>query len=143
VVKFTQKEALTELARATRETVGSLVVLITEVLPSHEAILAKSGPTFPLPATGIIPLDHSICQHVVAMDYPLVIEDALTHPLVLGNKAVEQLGVLAYLGAPIYQSGLVPIGAVCAIETRRRRWSDEDIEAIKLAAGKATEILRA
>jgi GAF domain-containing protein len=77
------------------------------------------------------------------MDYPLVIEDALTHPLVLGNKAVEQLGVLAYLGAPIYQSGLVPIGAVCAIETRRRRWSDEDIEAIKLAAGKATEILRA
>lgn len=143
MAEFAHKDALKALARETRMRVGSLVVLISEILPSHEQVLAKSGVSFPPPLTDIIPLDYSICQHVVGMNYLLVMEDALTHPLMLGNRSVEEFGVSSYIGAPIYADGDKPFGALCALDLRKRRWSEDEIETIKQAAAQATKILRA
>ncbi|MGH1329715.1 MAG: GAF domain-containing protein [Paracoccaceae bacterium] len=136
-----QKDALKVLARETRAQLGSLAVLVTELFPSHEEILAKSGVTFPEPLTNIVPLEYSICQHVVGMNYLLVVEDALTHPLLVGNKTVHDFGVMAYIGAPVYAGSEAASGAVCAIEGRPRRWSDVDVDLIKSAALDATGIL--
>ena len=47
-----------------------------------------------------LPLDQSICQHVVASGDPLVIFDALEDPLVCNNVAVTTYGLRAYAAKP-------------------------------------------
>ena len=68
------------------------------------------------------------------MDKPLIVEDALVHPLVCKNPAIADLGVAAYLGQPIHAADGTPIGAICAIQTKPRKWSDNEISAMKLLA---------
>ena len=73
------------------------------------------------------PLSHSFCQHLVPTGEPLVIEDARDDPLVCGNLAIRDLGVIAYLGAPlITQTGFV-LGSLCAIDSKPRKWTSDDI----------------
>src|SRR4051794_34482891 len=47
------------------------------------------------------PLSHPFCRHEVATGEPLIIEDARQHPLLCGNAAIKDLGVVAYLGIPL------------------------------------------
>jgi len=80
------------------------------------------------------PLSHSFCQHVVAMGRELLVEDAMSHPLVSGNLAIEDMGVVAYLGQPIHDVDERTIGSLCAIDTKVRRWTDRDRATLKLVA---------
>ncbi len=76
------------------------------------------------------PLTHSLCQHVVTDNEPLVIEDARNHPLVRDNPAIRDLNVVAYLGTPITAPDGGVLGALCAIDTRPRAWSGGDISVL-------------
>ncbi|MDW3225021.1 MAG: PAS domain S-box protein [Paracoccaceae bacterium] len=73
------------------------------------------------------PLSHSFCQHVVSNDKPLIIEDARVHPLVHDNPAIDDLNVIAYLGIPIAAPDGTCLGALCAIDSKPRMWSREDV----------------
>ena len=46
-------------------------------------------------------LSHSFCQHVVHTGQPLIIRDSRTEPLLVGNLAITDLQVIAYLGVPL------------------------------------------
>ena len=81
------------------------------------------------------PLSHSFCQHVVAGDAPLEVEDARTHPMVRGNRAIEDLGVIAYLGMPIHARDGRPLGSFCAIDREPREWTPRDREVLAVLAG--------
>jgi len=76
------------------------------------------------------PLTHSFCQHVVTANEPLVIEDARNHPLVCDNLAIPDLNVVAYLGIPVTAPDGRALGALCAIDARRRAWSEGDISVL-------------
>ncbi|MCF2870497.1 PAS domain S-box protein [Octadecabacter sp. G9-8] len=84
------------------------------------------------------PLTHSFCQHVVAANEPLVIEDARIHPLVSDNLAIRDLNVVAYLGIPVTAPDGRALGALCAIDTRRRAWSEGDISILNDLGGSVT-----
>jgi len=60
-----------------------------------------------------------------------VIDDARIHPLVRANGAVSDLGVVAYLGAPMYGPDDAPSGAICVIEPPPRAWRPDDVAALK------------
>jgi len=82
------------------------------------------------------PLSHSFCQHAVASGRPLVIEDARQHPLVKDNSAVDGLGVIAYAGVPLTLSSGQVLGSFCAIDSRPRQWTPDELEILTtLAAG--------
>ncbi|MBN9415377.1 hypothetical protein ABS71_11695 [bacterium SCN 62-11] len=86
------------------------------------------------------PLTHSFCQYVAASGRPLVVEDAREHELVKDNLAVSELGVLSYLGIPLWAEGKC-IGSLCVLESQPRRWSEEDQQALRdLAATVNAEI---
>ena len=72
------------------------------------------------------PLSHSFCQHVVAQNAPLVVDDARAHRLVRDNLAICDLGVVSYLGVPIRSPDGYVLGALCAIGDRPRAWTDDD-----------------
>jgi PAS domain S-box-containing protein len=71
------------------------------------------------------PLSHSFCQFVVEHRAALRVVDARRDPRVADNRAVPELGVVAYLGVPIYAGGHA-IGSLCAIDTKPREWTNDD-----------------
>ena len=133
--------SLQDLVVATNNLIRCAGVLVTRVTNQNQTILANSGLRLPAKFASSTPLSHSICQHVVAMDFPLVIDDTITHPLLQSNLAFDELRIAAYLGAPVHARSGKPVGAICALELRQRRWSQADIEAIKCAAKAADDLI--
>ena len=87
------------------------------------------------------PLSHSFCQYVVADAKPLIVQDAREDPRLQNNKAVEEFNVIAYLGFPILASNEHVLGSLCAIDSKPKTWSQDDIELVEeLAAIVASEI---
>lgn len=76
------------------------------------------------------PLSHSFCQHVVNQNAVLRIVDARLDARVSENRAVPELGVIAYLGVPLHADGQV-IGSLCAIDTKPRQWTVSDENSLR------------
>jgi signal transduction protein with GAF and PtsI domain len=77
------------------------------------------------------PLTHSFCQWVVAVQEELVISDARTHPVLSQNKAISDLGFVAYAGVPLQASNGQPLGAFCAIDGESRTWKPEELSMLR------------
>lgn len=77
------------------------------------------------------PLAYSICANTVAINSPLIIEDARVHPLVCENPAVPKFGVIAYAGVPIHGQDDQAIGAFCVVDTSPRPWTDEEVATLR------------
>ncbi|MGP6090110.1 ATP-binding protein [Antarctobacter jejuensis] len=88
------------------------------------------------------PLSHSFCQHVVAADAPLIVDDATSHPIVSTNKAIDDLNVHAYLGVPIHNPARKPVGALCVIEPRARVWTQADLKKLERLAACVDDLIR-
>lgn len=88
------------------------------------------------------PLSHSFCQHVVRNNDALVVDNAPEHALVKDNLAIPDLGVIAYLGVPIYVPGKLPVGALCVIEGEQRTWTEEEVATLKRLADCVSDAIR-
>jgi GAF domain-containing protein len=87
------------------------------------------------------PLTHSFCQHVVATDQLLLVENAATHALVHDNLAFRELGVIAYAGVPLRTAEGETLGALCAIDVAPMRWTSEQVATLEdLAAAAMAEV---
>lgn len=126
--------ALEKIVIAVQNQITAPIVLTTCVMPDRQFVVVNRSLVRKWKMNDAMPLTHSICQHVVAMDYPLVVDDALTHPLVKLNGAVRELGINAYLGAPIRYESDDLRGAICALDTYRRLWTKAEIKTILDAA---------
>ncbi|WP_170311809.1 GAF domain-containing protein [Sulfitobacter sabulilitoris] len=133
---------LERLVKATNDVLGAVGVLVTRVTNTRQIVLANSGIALPATLASWQPLSHSICQHAVAMDFPLAIDDTITHPLLQGNSAFSDLRVAAYLGAPVHDRRGKATGAICALEVRQRRWTQENIDTIRQAAAVADRLIQ-
>ena len=87
------------------------------------------------------PLTHSFCQYVVADRAPLVVRDARDDERLRDNRAIADLGVVAYAGWPITDHRGTIVGSLCAIDRVPRDWSSDDLEMLAdLAAACSTEL---
>jgi GAF domain-containing protein len=139
--ELTKSSTLDELVTRVCDRLGCAGVLITKVGDERQFILANAGVVLPKKFSASMPLSHSICQHTSAMNFPLVIDDVITHPLLTTNLSFTDLGVAAYLGAPIHLADGGAIGALCAVEVRQRRWAAADIDLVVNAALVADRLL--
>ena len=100
-----------------------------------------SGLPEPWASTRSTPLTHSFCQYVVASAEPLIVTDAREHPLLRDNRAVHDLGVVAYAGMPLTDENGTVLGSLCAIDTVPREWTDDELTALSdLADACSTEL---
>ena len=83
------------------------------------------------------PLSHSFCRHVVDSGAPLEVVDARTHPKVRDNPAIEDFGIVSYLGMPLTTSDGERLGALCAIDHEPRQWTGRDHGVLEDLAGAA------
>ena len=118
-------DALTELASRVLNAPVALVSLVDEDRQFFKSCLGLPEPWASQRET---PLSHSFCQHTIAAREPLVIEDARRHPALRDNEAIRDLGVIAYAGIPLEGQGGQPLGTLCVIDHKPRRWTDEEIE---------------
>ncbi|MBU2868437.1 GAF domain-containing protein [Pacificibacter marinus] len=81
----------------------------------------------------ILPPKYTIGHMVFDMNKTLVIDDTLSHPLVGKTGAVEDMGIMAYIGTPFHLNG-VAIGGISALHQHARRWDGADIKAIEAGA---------
>jgi hypothetical protein len=82
----------------------------------------------------IVPRDTTFCSHCVNGDSPLVVENARREPFFRGGAMVLHMGVGAYLGVPLRTHRGVTIGTLCALDTRERRVSPDDVRAMETIA---------
>ena len=119
--------ALDRLTRIACKLLDAPVALISMVGRDFQFFKSAHGLGELMPEGRRTPLSHSFCQHVVASGQPFVVEDARAHPLVDDNFAIEELKVEAYLGIPLELPDGFVMGSLCAIDSKPRPWSAQDV----------------
>lgn len=109
-----------------RRVLGVPVALISLVEENRQIFAAHLGLPEPWAEIGETPLTHSFCQHVVEDHAPFSVDNAREHPRVRDNLAIAELGVCAYLGVPLALPDGEVVGALAAIDSKPRAWTDED-----------------
>lgn len=125
--------ALHRVTRLVAEVLHVPVALFTVITEDRQVFKSSVG----LGRVRETPLSHSFCKHVVESGGPLEVVDARTHPKVSGNPAIEEYGVVSYLGMPLMTSDGERIGALCAVDHEPRQWTGRDHGVLEDLAGAA------
>lgn len=130
--------ALTRLTRLAANLLHVPMSQVSLIGADRQYAAARAGAPGEGAAVG---LSHSFCQHVVALDRPLVVSDAREHPLVRDNGAVRDDGVVAYAGVPLRMADGEVLGAFCAFDHAPREWTEGELAILRdLAESVVTEI---
>ncbi len=133
------EETFDRFTRLASATLKSPVALISLVDNHRQFFKSSFGLPEPWATSRETPLSHSFCQHVVSSNETLSVADARIHPLLRGNLAIADLGVIAYLGIPLTTAEGYTLGSFCAIDVVPHEWSDEDVEILRDLADLAIE----
>lgn len=108
--------------------------MISALFPDRQEVRALHGRFGELTAPCAIPLSHSICKHVVGMGRPLIVRDALAHPLVKDNRGVRENGIAAYIGEPLHDRHGRPVGSFCVMDRNANDWTDAQLRMMSINA---------
>jgi GAF domain-containing protein len=137
----TPEEAFDRYTRLAAAILEAPVTLFTVVVGDTQYFRSQVGLDEPLASERKTPRSHSFCQYVILTGKPLEVVDARVHPTVKDNPAIEDLGVIAYLGMPIVTRKGETLGSLCALEHEPREWTERDRSALKdLAGATVTEL---
>ena len=125
------EEAFDRSTRLASKMTNSPVALVSLVDANRQFFKSQVGLSEPVASDRETPLSHSFCQHVVASNEPLIIEDARKDPVLKDNLAIPDLNVIAYLGMPLTLDDGTALGSFCVIDDKPRKWSADDIEAVR------------
>lgn len=135
------EESFDRLTRLATKALGVPVALISLVDDRRQFFKSQQGLPSPYRETRETPLSHSFCQLVARTGNALVVADARLEPLVADNLAIPDLGVIAYAGVPLTDMAGNCFGSLCAIDSRPRHWTPDELEILKgLAANVMSEI---
>jgi PAS domain S-box-containing protein len=134
-------EAFDRFARLAAALLHAPSALVTVLGGDRQLFRGCVGMGEMLAATRETPLSHSFCRHVVDSGEPLVVEDARLHPVLRGNPAVEEHGVVAYAGVPLATRGGRTVGSLCVISPAPRAWTGAEVAMLRdLALSVAAEM---
>lgn len=120
-------EAFDRLTDLVRRVLAVPVALISLVDADRQFFKSQTGLGEPWASQRETPLSHSFCQYPVRSREPLVVPDAREHPVLRDSLAIPDLGVVAYAGVPLITDEGHALGSLCAIDTRPRFWTSEQI----------------
>lgn len=127
----TQFALITEHVRVSLKCPVAIISIVDE---DRQVFAGHCGLPSPWDARGETPMTHSFCQYVVERAAPIIVNDANVHELVHQNHAIADLGVIGYLGVPIALPSGELVGALAAINTEPRQWTDHELQSLQSLA---------
>ena len=133
--------AFDRIAGLATRVLNAPVALISLIDTDREYFVSCVGLPEPWCTEQQTPLSHSLGQFVVAAGAPYIVPDVSLEPSLADHGAVTDLGVMAYAGVPLELHTGQLIGALAAIDSVPRAWSDSEIAILDdLAALAITEV---
>lgn len=130
-----------ELARRLFDAPMAVVSLFDPVC-GRQVIRGQSGLAGRWAARISVPRALGFCEQVRRTDLPLVIDDAHRDPRGRGFPVLADLGVAAYLGAPLHDGEDGAVGVFSVIDRQPRRWGGEEAALLATLAATVDEHLR-
>ncbi|WP_433221442.1 GAF domain-containing protein [Dactylosporangium sp. CS-047395] len=131
-----------EVVDRVRQLLRVPVALLVLVERSRQVLPGAAGLPEPWQQRRETPLTHSVCQYVVGSGAALTITDARRDPVLHTSDAIRDLGVVAYAGVPVRDRTGHVLGALCAIDTRPRPWTEREISTLRHIAAECLPRLR-
>lgn len=131
-------DRVTALAASVIDAPISLLTLIDDA-SDRQLFRAAMGLPVELMQVRSTPLRYSFCKHVRDSGEALILDDARKHPLHMRNPAINEFGVVSYLGLPLHGERGEPIGALCCIDVHPRDWTDVDVHRLTTLASVADD----
>jgi hypothetical protein len=125
---------LDRIASRLAKTFETPIALVTLVDESCQIWKGSVGLSDDLGAVGQAPRETSICGHVVAIEKPLVVEDALRDPRFANNPFLRTHGIRFYAGAPLRTPCGQVIGSLCVIDTKPRTITSREVQLLQVIA---------
>lgn len=135
--RVAQEPGVRQILDRVREHLQMDIAFLTGLTHSAEVVLATSSETGPMQmAVGDErDLDDTYCVRVLRGLLPPVVPDALRHPEVRDLDVTHELGVGAYIGAPLRGPDGEPVGMLCCLAQGSRPLLGEDgLRVLGLAA---------
>lgn len=114
------------LTRMAQHVFNAPVALISLVDDRRQFFKSLQGLPEPVASIRETPLSHSYCKHVVMQGETLVISNSNDHEISRNNPATKEMGIGAYLGAPLLAPTGEILGSFCVIDYKPRQWNDLD-----------------
>ncbi len=86
-----------------------------------------------------VPFDKSFCARVRMTNAPFAVSNARRDPIGAEHPLATKFGIQSYLGAPIHDPALGPVGIIAVMDVVPRIWSEEDKHLIAELARVATQ----
>ncbi|MCW3050450.1 MAG: sensor signal transduction histidine kinase [Solirubrobacterales bacterium] len=135
------EEAFDRLANLARRVVNAPGALISLLNGDSEFLKSSVGLPEPWASSRRLPLSHSFARYPVADLQPLIVTDAREHPGLRGHAAIEDMGVVAYVGIPLVTADDRALGALSVFDSHPRVWTADQVDLLRDIAGSVmTEI---
>ena len=115
--------------------------MISLVARDWQVLKGATGLPEPWTTDGVPPFPRSLCRYVVEDNAPLIVANVRHHPRVGDNVTPHDPNTIAYLGLPLTTPDGVAIGALCAVQSRPRTWSRDEIDDLQGLADLATNTI--
>lgn len=87
------------------------------------------------------PLSHALCGYVVQSGEPLIVTDVTRDRVVREHVGMPDPGIVGYAGMPLVDGEGHTLGSLCAIDTRPRMWTGDELDTLyDLAAACSAEL---
>ena len=115
------------------------IVLVSLVDRDRQFFKSQAGLPDDLAKTRESPRATSVCGHVVAENNLIVIEDIARDRRFANNPLLRQQGLRFYAGAPLRAPNRQPIGTLCLLDTKPRKFSEREKSLLEEYAADITE----
>lgn len=118
------------LTRMAATLLGCPISLLTIIDARRQWFKSSYGLPEPIATERETSLDHSLCQYTVGAGARFVVSDATTDPDLRDHRAVRELGLRAYAGAPLWSPDGHAVGTLCVADLEAREWDEHQLRTL-------------
>lgn len=118
------------------------IVLVTFIDRDRQWFKSQVGLPEDLARERCTPRSVSLCGHVVAQNGALIVEDLARDRRFANNPLLKARGLRFYAGAPLRGPSGQPIGSLCLLDTRPRKFSEQEHRLLETFADDLSEEIR-
>ena len=117
------------MARLAAQMLGARVALVSLIDGDHQIYYGQVGLPEPLATPARVPIDATLCHHVVTTKQPVAIDNVRHSSLAGPTQLATKTSAIAYLGCPIRFDGQV-VGTFCVTDDKPRHWTAGEIASL-------------